>query len=361
LVDIFKSRRFLCFVMASILFTGETAEAQESTTYFVLLFKSNSIEEAKSVSDRTVDKSRIIKWYDQNVWMVGIGPKSYTDALALQNDIATKTNQKDGTQLIKFKSTYVNTTTGILNASNQIIEQLNSNHAGSLIPNLSITTELPKSPGRPSSTAYEMVVIQSKVTIGKSNDSLLILIFSDGQASVGVNGRYDFFMHQGNGLFASGNSQLIVDEKNNRVSLNGNIFSSVMIVKRPPKKPLDQMTYAEKLQFPPIFSEAKDEIELQAACSSAAKVFSKKTSWYDKKELVGAEVWSYCIDESNKTNDVYLSYKSKWEARFSDDEARKFIDVYYGRCSRDYVIKASDDAYGRRCPNIIVRHPSIAK
>lgn len=354
LIDLSTSQIRLSFMLALILFLGADAKTQESSAYFVLLFKENSLDQAKNVAERTVDKSRIIKWYDQNIWLVGIGPKSHTDALALQNDIATKTKQKGNTQLIRFRLSYVETTVGVLNASNQIIESPTTVSTDTLSPNLSITTDLPKFPARPSSSSYEMMSIEAKTPRA---DRIFIQIFSDGQASVVAGGTASFFMHKGDGSFVSRNSKLSIDEKNNRIDLDGMLISNVVIAKKNRPKPVEQMTYGERLNFPSGLADARDEVELQAACASAATVFANKPNWYDKKEQLDAQDWSSCIDLSNKGDEKYLTYRSNWEKRLSTKQESEYTTFYYSRCTKDYAVTFSNDPrYGKQCFRVIPRH-----
>lgn len=103
--------------------------AQDSAVYFVGIYKSTSIEDAKSVSTRLVEKSKLIKWYQENLWIVAIGPTTIEDAKKIELDIAAKTNTKGQTQIIKFSNNYLKLDSEVLNASMQLTAdvEINSN------------------------------------------------------------------------------------------------------------------------------------------------------------------------------------------------------------------------------------------
>jgi hypothetical protein len=221
-------------------------------------------------------------------------------------------------------------------------------------PNLSVITEFPKFPARPSSASFEMMTIEGK---SDSTDRIFIQIYSDGQASVIANGSGKFFMHQGDGVFVSGNSKLLIDEKNNRIIIDGTQISNVMIVTKQQTKPVENMTYGERLKFPRPLSNANSELELQAACSSAANVFANLPNWYNKREQIDALNWSLCVDLSNKDDGMYLAHRSNWVKRLSKKEVQAFAAEYYSRCTRDYLVSFTlDSKYGKQCFRVTPSH-----
>jgi hypothetical protein len=105
-------------------------------------------------------------------------------------------------------------------------------------PNLSITTDTPTFPDKPSYLSYEMMVIEGKSDF---TDKFSIQIFSDGQAVAISNNSSRFLMHKGNGYFEDDKTKVLVDERNKRVSVDGVVISNVQIIKREPPKTFEQM------------------------------------------------------------------------------------------------------------------------
>ncbi len=229
---------------------------------------------------------------------------------------------------------------------------------GDLVPNLSIATGLPRSPGRPSGAYYEMMSIEGK---DQYNDRVKIQIFSDGQASVIARKSADFFMHKGNGVFSNGDKTVLVDEKNRRVRIGELVVNEVNIVRKHREKPLEQMTYGEKLHFPAPLNQAKSETELKAACAAVASKFGRRTDWADKAALRDAIFWAGCLDMSEVANREYRSSRSKWEGLLNNINASSLV-VYYDRCTKDYLVTTvstvnkSTGLIERRCFQVMSDH-----
>jgi uncharacterized protein YjbI with pentapeptide repeats len=259
-------------------------------------------------------------------------------------------NYKDFIQSRKFEKAnpggaaieYVNIACTGLNLDSAInatktapLTKANKNSSGELMPNLSITTGTPKSPGRPSGTYYEMMKIEGNSEL---TDRVNIQIFSDGQASVISNNASRFFMHKGNGVFVNDNIEIIVDESNKKISINGVVVNDVKITKKERDKPLEQMTFAEKLRFAPPLNKAESETELIAACASSASLFGRRKDWADKDDLSKAVFWGSCVDQSQVRNQSYFSYRKKWDALLSDKKYLDSLSYFYDRCTKDYSV-----------------------
>ena len=93
--------------------------------YFVMLFKTNNKQEAEEVSARTIEKSKIIKWYEEDLWIVAIGPVDIEKARELEINVQEKTNTKDSL-IIKFPDKYVKWDSAVFNASVGVVQNTDS-------------------------------------------------------------------------------------------------------------------------------------------------------------------------------------------------------------------------------------------
>jgi len=230
--------------------------------------------------------------------------------------------------------------------------------AAELLPNLSIITGLPKQPGRPSGVSYEMMSIEGK---SDRTGRVMIQIFSDGQASVISNNTARFYMHTGNGIFVNGEKKIIVDEQNRSVRVDQSTISNVIILKKQREKPLEQMTYGEKFNFPGELQGAQNETDLKAACASAASGFGGKKDWANKAAQRDATFWSTCVDMSEVNNPNYRVSRSKWDGLLKNTEAFT-LAIYFDRCTRDYLLRIlpfknpTTGLIERRCGGVSVNH-----
>jgi hypothetical protein len=211
--------------------------------------------------------------------------------------------------------------------------------------NLSISTDIPKRPGPPSAMSYEMMSIKAS---NEKINRLSIQIFSDGQAAIGINKDVGFFRHLGNGVFTNSKQKIIVDENSNQVSINGLIIENVTITKKERVKTSEQMSYGEKLNFPKPLSNAIDENDLLAACSSVANIFSKNNEWANKSDLYYAKRWSICADRFKNGNDQYFKNRIKWEEILDTPNERKYISTILERCQKDYLVSTSVNKIGNQ-------------
>lgn len=223
-----------------------------------------------------------------------------------------------------------------------------------ITPNISVFTSTPRFPGRPNSSAYQIMKIEGG---SSSTQRFSLQIFSDGQAPFVSNGEGKFLMHTGNGVFVDNNTKLLIDEKNSQVSINGLIVKGVKFFKSPP--PPSNQTYGEKLRFGGKLSKAVDETDLMAGCSAAATLASNR-QWANKSALEDGRLYGACMSAYMASDKNYWQRLSQWRERLKTEDTYVLF-LYADRCSKDYTVlsnmkKNSIGEYTKQCSGVLINH-----
>lgn len=143
--------------------------------------------------------------------------------------------------------------------------------------------------------------------------------------------------------------QAVKEAENKEIALKKEAEERAMTIKKEAQeaeriKRQSSSLFGERKNFPSPLDKAATEVELIAACSSAATLYARSPETTNKDALARVQWWGSCLDANMANEQNFLNFRKKW-LNILKSERDSSITFLVDRCATDY--RTQDYTYDR--------------